>query len=113
MITIICIECGASKEVTPGRGRTRYTCSDKCRLRVYRKEKGSDRFAERYRKARSIIDQQYKEARRTSVTPNALRSKAICALYSVDWAVGNIAKLFGVTEQRIRTIVGKELKADE
>jgi len=108
VIQITCIQCGETKDVEPGRGRTRYFCQDKCRLRAYRAEKGSDRVADEYALKRAAIDKQYIEARRTSVAPSALRRRAMSSLADSSWPVADIASLFKVSEQRVRSILRKE-----
>jgi len=108
VIKIKCIECGTEKEVKPGRGRPRYFCGDPCRVKAYRKEKGSDRVASEYAAKKRVIDKQYSEARRSSGSIEHLRTKAICDLVSMAWTVGNIAKLFHVSEQRIRKVMERK-----
>ena len=105
MIKIKCIKCGAEKEVKPGRGRPRYFCGDPCRIKAHREERGSSKAATEYAAKKRVIDKQYAEARRSSGSVQHLRTKAIADLMSMAWTVGNIAKLFHVSEQRIRKVM--------
>ena len=110
MIIIECIECGEPKEVNPGRGRPRYFDKDACRLKAHRKAKDSQEAALDYLVKRAVIDKQYAEARRTSRSPTALRRRAMSLLNEQGWSIVDIGVLFGISEQRVRKIVGKELK---
>ncbi len=109
MIVIQCIECGGKKEVNPGRGRRRYFDLDSCRLKHYRRSK-TEKTSPEYAEKRAVIDRQYEQARRTSRSPTSLRRRAMGILFEQKWSVSDLSTLFGISEQRVRQIIGRDVK---
>lgn len=107
-IRIACIECGTIKEAEVGAGRPRYFCSDRCRYDCHRKIVADASVGKDYDAKRRIIDGQYREARKSTRSLSTLRRRAMGDLIGGGWAVGTVAQLFDVSEQRVREIVKRK-----
>ena len=106
-LEIECIECGTIKRITPGRGRPRYYCDDKCRYAANRKLKENPELIVEYERKKRNIRTLYKEYRSSSMSIAGLQKSAIRVLSDNDWSYGNIGKLLGMTDERVRQLSGR------
>jgi len=104
-LEIECIECGAVKQVTPGRGRPRYYCDDKCRHLANVKLKKNPELIREYEMKKYNIRALYKDYRSSPMSIAGLQKSAIRVLSASDWSYGNIGKLFGMTDERVRQLL--------
>jgi hypothetical protein len=105
-LEIECIECGTVKQITPGRGRPRYYCEDKCRHLANAKLKKNPELIREYESKKRLIRVLYRDYRSSSMSIAGLQKSAIRVLSANEWSYGNIGKLLGMTDERVRQLSG-------
>lgn len=106
MIRIACVGCGKVEEVELGPGRPRFFHDDACRLATYRKARENPDLQAEIQGKKDVITRQYREARESSMSATGMRKRAMILLHKAGWSYENIGKVFALSDERVRQIIG-------